>query len=33
MQDKRIDVLERENDELENKFKNLLKELELIKVI
>ena len=33
MQDKRIDVLEIDNDELENKFKNLLKELELIKVI
>ena len=33
MQDKRIDVLVIDNDELENKFKNLLKELELIKVI
>ena len=28
-----MDVLEIDNDELENKFKNLLKELELIKKI
>ena len=33
MQNERIDVLEIDNDELENKFKNLLKELELIKKI
>ena len=33
LQEDRMDVLEIDNDELENKFKNLLKELELIKKI